>query len=71
MSSSGSSRGLLMLATRQLLTRWEDVRLSWRDQKADEFQSLYLAEISTNLTSALRTLEELEVLLEKIHADCE
>ncbi len=70
MSSSGS-RGLLTQATRQLLSRWEDTRNSWRDQKAAEFESLYLAEISINLNSTLRVLEELDILLEKIHADCD
>jgi hypothetical protein len=70
MSNTGS-RGLLTLATRQLLARWEETRHSWRDQKAGEFESLYLSGISDNLGSILRTLEELEHLLEKIHADCD
>ncbi len=70
MSSTGS-RGLLTLATRQLLSRWEETRHSWRDQKADEFENLYLSEISNNLNSTLRAMEELEQLLDKIHADCD
>ena len=70
MSSTGS-RGLLTLATRHLLSRWEETRHSWRDQKADEFEKLYLSEISENLNSTLRAMEELELLLDKIHADCE
>lgn len=70
MSASGS-RGLLTLATRQLFSRWEEARNSWRDQKAEEFENLYLHEISQNLNSTLRSMEELEQLLEKIHADCD
>ncbi|MEI6176751.1 MAG: hypothetical protein WCS43_07660 [Verrucomicrobiota bacterium] len=70
MSSTGS-RGLLTLATRQLLSRWEETRHSWRDQKADEFENIYLSEISNNLNSTLRAMEELELLLDKIHADCD
>ena len=70
MSASGS-RGLLTLATRQLMARWEETRMSWRDQKAAEFQSAYLDEVLQCLSPTLRVMEDLEKLLEKVHADCE
>jgi len=70
MSASGS-RGLLTLATRQLMARWEETRNSWRDQKAAEFESLYLAELGHSVSSALKVLDDLDHLLEKIHADCD
>jgi hypothetical protein len=70
MNASGS-RGLLTLATRQLFARWEETRNSWRDQKAAEFEALYLADIRHTVGAALKTLEDLDRLLEKIHADCE
>lgn len=70
MSALGS-KGLLTLATRQLLARWDETRLSWRDRKADEFESLYLAEIRNEVNSAMKVLEDLDHLLEKIHADCD
>jgi hypothetical protein len=70
MSASGS-RGLLTLATRQLMARWAETRNSWRDQKAQEFEDLYLAELADTVNSSLRALEELDHLLEKIHADCD
>lgn len=70
MSASGG-RGLLTLATRQLFSRWEDTRQSWTDRKASEFESLYLAEIRNEVNSAMKVLEDLEHLLEKIHADCD
>lgn len=70
MSASGS-RGLLTLATRQLMARWEETGHSWRDHKAAEFESLYLSELNHSVNAALRVLEELDHLLEKIHADCE
>lgn len=69
--SSSDSRGLLTQATRQLHTRWEKTRNSWRDQKAVEFESLYLSELTNTMNSALRALEDLEKLLERVHADCE
>lgn len=70
MSASGS-RGLLTLATRQLMARWEETRNSWRDEKAAEFERLYLAELAHGVNSALKTLDDLNHLLEKIHADCD
>ncbi len=70
MSLSGS-RGLLTLATRQLQASWQETRNSWRDAKAQEFEEIYLAELTTGINSAFRAIEELDHLLEKIHADCD
>lgn len=70
MSMSGS-KGLLTMATRQLEARWGETRYSWRDAKAREFDELYLAELKTTVNTALRAIEELDHLLEKIHADCD
>ena len=70
MSMSGS-KGLLTLATRQLQARWGETRHSWRDRKAEEFEELYLSELMDGVNSAFRVIEELDKLLEKIHADCD
>lgn len=70
MSMSGS-KGLLTLATRQLEARWGETRFSWRDRKAQEFDDLYLSELSNGVNAALRVIDELDALLEKIHADCD
>jgi hypothetical protein len=70
MSMSGS-KGLLTLATRQLQARWGETCFSWRDRKAKEFEELYLSELMNGVNSALRVIEELDQLLEKIHADCD
>ena len=65
------SKGLLTLATRQLQARWGETRFSWRDRKAQEFDDLYLSELVNSVNSALRVIEELDQLLEKVHADCD
>jgi vacuolar-type H+-ATPase subunit B/Vma2 len=65
------SKGLLTLATRQLEARWGETRFSWRDRKAQEFDDLYLAELMNSVNSALRVIDELDQLLEKVHADCD
>lgn len=70
MSMSGS-KSLLTLATRNLQARWGETRFSWRDRKAEEFEEHYLSELMAGVNSALRVIEELDQLLEKVHADCE
>lgn len=70
MSLSGS-KGLLTDATRQLQARWAETRNSWRDHKADEFENLYLTDLTASVNSALRVIDELDQLLQKVHADCE
>ena len=65
------SKGLLTLATRQLQARWGETRYSWRDRKAEEFEEMYLSELVNGVNSALRVIDELDQLLEKIHADCD
>lgn len=70
MSMSGS-KGLLTLATRNLQARWGETRFSWRDRKAQEFEEMYLEELMTSVNSALRVIDELDKLLEKVHADCD
>lgn len=70
MSMSGS-KGLLTLATRNLQARWGETRFSWRDSKAQEFEDLYLSDLMNGVNAALRVIEELDKLLEKVHADCD
>lgn len=70
MSASGS-KGLLLDATRQLQARWSETRATWRDHKAAEFEEAYLASLTANVHSALRVIDELEHLLQKVRSDCE
>lgn len=69
--SVAASKGLLTTATRLLESRWNETRFSWRDRKAEEFEETYLSELMNSVNSALRVIEELDHLLEKIHADCD
>jgi hypothetical protein len=70
MSASGS-KGLLLDATRQLQARWAETRAAWRDHKAADFEEQYLADLTSNVHTALRVIDELEQLLQKVRADCE
>jgi len=70
MSSSGS-KGSLAAATRKLSDHWTETRKTWRDQKAVEFERVYLEELSHRVEDAFRVLDELDQLLHKVHADCD
>jgi hypothetical protein len=69
--SASNSKSILTGATRQLAERWAETRLSWRDQKAEEFEKTYLADTFNRVASTVRVIEELELLLHKVHADCD
>jgi hypothetical protein len=58
-------------ATRQFQARWAETRATWRDHQAEEFEETDLAGLTTNVHTALRVIDELEQLLQKIRADCE
>jgi hypothetical protein len=66
-----NSKGILTSETRRLAERWSETRKTWRDQKADEFEKLYLAELFDRLGPTLRAIEELDQLLHKVHAECD
>jgi len=69
--SLGASKALLNEATRELFSQWEETRLSWRDAKAAEFDKDYLSTIPGAVATATRIIEDLDLVLSKIHADCE
>ncbi|WP_193214234.1 hypothetical protein [Luteolibacter marinus] len=69
--SLGASKSLLNEANRELFAQWEEVRQSWRDAKAAEFDKDYLAELPQAVATATRIIEEIDLLLSKIHADCD
>jgi hypothetical protein len=69
--SLGGSKSLLNESTRELFARWDDAKLSWRDGKALEFERDYLASLPQAVANATRVIEELDLVLSKIHADCD
>jgi hypothetical protein len=69
--SLGGSKSLLNESTRELFARWDDAKLSWRDSKALEFERDYLVSLPQAVANATRVIEELDLVLSKIHADCD
>ena len=69
--SLGASKSLLNEANRELFAKWEDARATWRDSKATDFEKDYLANLPQAVATATRIIEELDLVLSKIHADCD
>jgi hypothetical protein len=69
--SASNAKGILTGATRQLRDRWEQTRRDWRDRKATEFQEDYMDPLARDVQATLRVIDELDILLQQIHADCE
>jgi len=69
MSEEGNA--VLLQAIKDLSQKWEQTKDSWRDVKADEFEHNYLERLP-NLTARTSTaMEEISILLRKVHLDCE
>jgi hypothetical protein len=61
----------LSQAAKDLSIAWQHAKSSWRDAKSLEFESKYLDPLPGYIARASSALEELDVLLRKVHADCE
>lgn len=70
MSMQGS-RARIASLTKDLVGRWNETRNYWRDEKATEFEQEYIRELTASVNSAVTALEKLDLLLNRIHNDCE
>lgn len=57
--------------TRELWSRWQVTRESWRDARADEFDRRYMQELVSSVDKTVAVVEQLDKLLERIRKDCE
>jgi hypothetical protein len=65
------SRTRLDLLTRELARNWDETKGFWRDAKAQEFERLYVHELSARVAKALSAAEKINAMLAKIHEDCD
>lgn len=61
----------LIQTARELSEQWCATKVHWRDAKALEFEKRYLEPLPGLVSNAGAVMNELEVLLKKIHKDCE
>lgn len=55
---------------KELMGRWSETKVVWRDAKAAEFEKRYLAELVDSVNAAMVVLEKLDQTLAKIRKDC-
>ena len=68
MSAQGSR---LAGITKELWGQWQQTKSSWRDNKAQEFEDKYLAELMSSIDKTVGVIEQLDKLINKIKKDCE
>lgn len=58
-------------AVKELSRNWEQARQSWRDQKALEFQHVYLDKLPHIVSNARSIMEQADLILRRIRSECE
>jgi hypothetical protein len=64
-------RGTLAKAIKLLENRWMDTRMSWDDPRTREFEERFLVPLKADLMMAVTAMDQMAVLLSRIHAECE
>jgi hypothetical protein len=69
-SVTGSNGALLNKALKDLLTHWDAMGTSWRDQARAEFDKDFLQVLIPAVRGASRAAQEIENLLNKVRTEC-
>jgi hypothetical protein len=66
-----ASRTQLATLTRELMSRWEQVKNHWQDEQSREFEAKYLEPLQIQVAATLTALDKLDQLITKVRSDCE
>ena len=69
--STRASAANLVQAFKDLSVDWQQTKAHWRDAKSQEFERQYIEALPPHIARAMSAMEELDVLLRKVKADCE
>lgn len=69
--SLNHSKGRLVGLSRELLRVWQETQESWRDQKAREFDTVYMQPMFDAVDHASAAIEDLDKILQRLRQDCE
>ena len=67
---SGSKSRLVGL-TQEISLQWAETKNYWRDVKSEEFERLFMAELSAHVNRTVVVLSQLDELLKKVRSECE
>ena len=65
------ARGSLTKAMKDLLARWSETKSDWNDAASKKFEKDFIANIETDLRSALSAMDHMAVLLAQARHDCQ
>ena len=67
---SGSKSRLVGL-TQEISLQWAETKNYWRDAKSEEFERLFMADLSALVNRTVVVLSHLDELLKKVRSECE
>jgi len=70
MNTKGSA-AILTHAYKELAVHWHETLEFWRDAQAAAFEKNYMEDLPNRITRTLAVMNELDILLRKVHSDCE
>jgi len=69
--SLAANKTRLTSVTQELFNRWRETQQYWRDNKAAEFERLYMEELNASVNAAAGVVDQLDKIIAKIKKDCE
>ena len=66
-----ASQSRLVGLTQEISLQWAETRHYWRDAKSEEFERLFMTELSAHVNRTVTALSQLDELLKKVRGDCE
>ena len=69
--STKESAANLVQALKELSLKWQETRARWQDGKAVQFERDYLEALPDHVQRTMSVMQDIDVLLKKVHSDCE
>jgi len=66
-----ASQSRLVGLTQEISLQWAETRNYWRDAKSEEFERLFMTELSAHVNRTVTALSQMDELLKKLRSDCE
>ena len=66
-----ASQSRLVGLTQEISLQWAETRKYWRDAKSEEFERLFMTELSAHVNRTITALSQLDELLKIVRSDCE
>ncbi len=68
--SVAESQATLARAAKDLFIRWDITTGSWRDDTCAQFEKKYISVLRVEVSKSKSAMENIDAILNHIHADC-